>query len=166
MQIASLTYGILFFGVPQHVHNSLNNLALAPTEQDTKNESPEMQALKRDFEGLRDMNVVYSQICGLFVTRYFVEVANMHSTASSFLFNSDRNVLTFIQKNSNQHATTDAHNSEVVQLHKTHGQMIKFRSTDDEDFQKVSRVLSIMVQEMRIRFPTRQEQNLMETKSR
>ncbi|RQM04717.1 hypothetical protein DH86_00004405, partial [Scytalidium sp. 3C] len=57
MQIASLTYGILFFGVPQHVHNSLNNLALAPTEQDTKNESPEMQALKRDFEGLRDMNV-------------------------------------------------------------------------------------------------------------
>ena len=72
--LASSTYGILFFGVPQQAERSLN--IPLPASADGENESPEIQALKRDFRWLQESNAVYSRICGQFVTKYFVEIAN------------------------------------------------------------------------------------------
>ena len=84
--IACSTYGILFFGAPQQVDKSLNNLASASADDEAfSNESPEMQALKCDFRWLQESNIVYSQICSRFVTKYFVETADDNSAVCFFL---------------------------------------------------------------------------------
>lgn len=72
--ISSSTFGILFFGIPRDTEKSFNNLALALT--DNENNSPEIQALNRDFRWLQESNATYSVISKHFEVKCFVESAD------------------------------------------------------------------------------------------
>ena len=72
--IMALTYGILFFGVPEHAKNSFDNLAAVTSHDESAAvETPLMQALRRDLLWQQESNAAYSRICNHLITRYFME---------------------------------------------------------------------------------------------
>ena len=72
--IKASTYGVLFFGVPEHAETSFGKLAAVASHGESGAvATPLMQALRRDLLWQQESNAVYSQICNQFTTRYFTE---------------------------------------------------------------------------------------------
>ena len=125
--IKSATYGLLFFGVPRRSEEAYNNLAMimAQDDKDASNRSERtlMNALKRDVIWLRETGAEYSQMCVDLAIKQFSE-------------------------SSDGSAPEKPHNMvNSIPLAKSHGQMIKFPSSEDMDYQKVSRLLLVMYAE-------------------
>ncbi|KAH8805440.1 hypothetical protein F5884DRAFT_446454 [Xylogone sp. PMI_703] len=128
--IFSSTYGILFFGVPQQLDKKLGIIELTPGNENVPNETPEMQALKRDFKWLQESNIVYSRICERFAVKYFTETAGDHFEVPLHDGNSQ-----------------ESENFDSIVMHKSHGKMIKFSNKDDTDFKNVCKILTATVAE-------------------
>lgn len=69
-----MTYGIVFFGVPQHAEDGFDVLSSADAEAGPlPSEPPLMAALRRDLLWLKDSNLKFSRIRADFITTYFTE---------------------------------------------------------------------------------------------
>jgi hypothetical protein len=54
---------------------------ILPSDADGKNESVEIQALRRDFRWLQESNAMFSLMCGQFKTKYFAEIADGYAVS-------------------------------------------------------------------------------------
>lgn len=71
-RIKESTYGIVFFGVPQHAEDGFSNLS-AMDAGSLIPENPFMAALRRDLTWLKDSNETFSRSRKDFAITYFTE---------------------------------------------------------------------------------------------
>ncbi|TAQ85665.1 hypothetical protein B7494_g6019 [Chlorociboria aeruginascens] len=152
--IAHRTYGILFFGVPQDTATHLANLQALTSPQKIEKETLEITQLKADLDWLQYYNRRFNCISDHFQVTYFSESGDMGMKENVniilSLFKFVERTLTRFEDETRRNAQ-DIQDKGVaiqeIQLSKTHGQMIKFPSREDRDFQKVEKCLTQLVKD-------------------